>query len=686
MARGSPMVCTRVLQRIDKLGGLLLVCLLGAFSLTSAFYLPGVAPTDYTRGDVLRPKVEALTSVRTQLPYEYYVLPFCDQGVNMLSQDALNLGEVLRGSRIYETPYVFEMGMNQNCKILCRKKYTQQEIEAYALMIEEDYRAHFLLDNLPIAMSVFHENEDGSTVKAYETGYPLGHVTRAGAMESFDPEMDQGEDPELWGATGQIVLFNHLRFTILYHEDPSRHGMRIVGFEVEPYSVEHSYVNQIDFDECFNAIAGDNMQCNLNTCSADEMVSLNSPPLLLDPKRESPTEVIWTYDVVFEPSPIRWSTRWDTYLQSADDAQVHWFSILNSFMIVVFLSGLIAMIMIRTLRRDFQRYEQQDYLEEGQEETGWKLVHGDVFRPPPMAGWLSVLVGTGVQLTFSIMFLMLFACFGFLSPANRGSLMQAMLFLFVFMGMIGGFTASRLFRTFKGNRWKSNSMWTATLFPGFVFAIFFVLNLFIWGQKSSGAVPFGTLVALMLMWVGISAPLVFLGSYFGFRKAPLEFPTRTNQIPRQVPVQPWFVNAYLNILVGGILPFGAVFVEVFYVLSSIWLHQFYYLFGFLFLVLLILLMTCAEITVVMCYFQLCCEDYNWWWRSFFTSGCCSIYLFLYSLYYANAKLQMARAVAGMMYCGYMLIVSTAFFLITGSFGFIACLIFVKQIYSAIKVD
>ena len=34
--------------------------------------------------------------------------------------------------------------------------------------------------------------------------------------------------------------------------------------------------------------------------------------------------------------------------------QVHWFSILNSFMIVLFLSGLIAMIMIRTLRRDFQ--------------------------------------------------------------------------------------------------------------------------------------------------------------------------------------------------------------------------------------------------------------------------------------------------------------------------------------------
>jgi transmembrane 9 superfamily protein 2/4 len=37
------------------------------------------------------------------------------------------------------------------------------------------------------------------------------------------------------------------------------------------------------------------------------------------------------------------------------------------------------------------------------------------------------------------------------------------------------------------------------------------------------------------------------------------------------------------------------------------LHQFYYLFGFLFLVFVILAITCAEITIVMCYFQLCSE-------------------------------------------------------------------------------
>ena len=55
-----------------------------------------------------------------------------------------------------------------------------------------------------------------------------------------------------------------------------------------------------------------------------------------------------------------------------------------------------------------------------------------------------------------------------------------------------------------------------------------------------------------------------------------------------------------SVLIGGILPFGAVFIELFFILTSMWLHQFYYLFGFLCLVFVILIITCAEITIVLC--------------------------------------------------------------------------------------
>merc|ERR1712232_51792 len=101
-------------------------------------------------------------------------------------------------------------------------------------------------------------------------------------------------------------------------------------------------------------------------------------------------------------------------------------------------------------------------------------------------------------------------------------------------------------------------------------------------------------------------------------------------------------------------------------------HQIYYVFGFLMLVLLILIATCAEITIVMCYFQLCSEDYHWWWRSFLTSGSSSIYLFLYSIMYFVTKLDMTKFTAGLLYFVYMFLCSVSFFLLTGTIGFFAC--------------
>lgn len=70
---------------------------------------------------------------------------------------------------------------------------------------------------------------------------------------------------------------------------------------------------------------------------------------------------------------MRWASRWDTYLLMTDD-QIHWFSIVNSLMIVLFLSGMVAMIMMRTLHRDISNYNQLETAEEAGEETGWKLV------------------------------------------------------------------------------------------------------------------------------------------------------------------------------------------------------------------------------------------------------------------------------------------------------------------------
>lgn len=52
-----------------------------------------------------------------------------------------------------------------------------------------------------------------------------------------------------------------------------------------------------------------------------------------------------------------------------------------------------------------------------------------------------------------------------------------------------------------------------------VFADFFVMNLILWGEGSSAAMPFGTLVAILALWFCISVPLTFIGAYFGFKKS-----------------------------------------------------------------------------------------------------------------------------------------------------------------------
>ena len=62
------------------------------------------------------------------------------------------------------------------------------------------------------------------------------------------------------------------------------------------------------------------------------------------------SRLYYTYSVVWEPSDIKWASRWDIYLAMAD-VQIHWFSIINSVVVVFFLSSIITMIIIRTLRR-----------------------------------------------------------------------------------------------------------------------------------------------------------------------------------------------------------------------------------------------------------------------------------------------------------------------------------------------
>ncbi|KAI2668450.1 Transmembrane 9 superfamily member 2 [Labeo rohita] len=313
-------------------------------------------------------------------------------------------------------------------------------------------------------------------------------------------------------------------------------------------------------------------------------------------------------------------------------------NIMNSLVIVLFLSGMVAMIMLRTLHKDIARYNQMDSVEDAQEEFGWKLVHGDVFRPPRKGMLLSVFLGSGTQI-----FIMTFCLFGFPVTCQPWGSDD------VCSGAVGA---------------PGYSSWLCgcPLLQMVVFADFFVMNLILWGEGSSAAMPFGTLVAILALWFCISVPLTFIGAYFGFKKSGIEHPVRTNQIPRQIPEQSFYTKPLPGIVMGGILPFGCIFIQLFFILNSIWSHQMYYMFGFLFLVFIILVITCSEATILLCYFHLCAEDYHWQWRSFLTSGFTAVYFLVYAIHYFFSKLQIS------------------------TIGFFACFWFVTKIYSVVKVD
>ncbi|KAK6035053.1 endomembrane protein 70 [Cooperia oncophora] len=245
--------------------------------------------------------------------------------------------------------------------------------------------------------------------------------------------------------------------------------------------------------------------------------------------------------------------------------------------------------------------------EDAQEEFGWKLVHGDVFRPPRNAMMLSVFIGAGCQTLLMVSITLVFACLGFLSPANRGALITFALVFYVLFGIVAGYVAARLYKTFQGVHWKTNVILTSFLIPGILFSVFFFTNILLWIKGSSAAVPFGTLLALLSLWLFISTPMTFIGAFFGFKKRAIEAPVRTNQIPRQVPEQSIYTKPLPGMLMGGILPFGCIFIQLFFILNSIWAHQTYYMFGFLFVVFLILIITCSEATILLAYFHLCAE-------------------------------------------------------------------------------
>lgn len=579
-----------------------------SLSSTAAFYLPGSAPRDYLEGEKIDVFVNTLTpmlnsKLKSLISYDYYDsrFHFCSPEGGPERQPE-SLGSILFGDRILSSPYEIRMLENSTCQKLCQASVPKEDAAFINERIREDYGLNLLIDGLP-SSEMRRDSKTGETFLDAQ-GFNLG-----------DDELNPDKP----------ALNNHYDIYIQYHMRDEDH-FRVVGVLVYPSTVNSMVAGSTEPD-CFN-----------------------KQPFYLS--EETGNEFFYTYSVSFLESDIPWGLRWDAYLH-VFDPRIHWFSLINSLIIAGFLVFMVGMVLLRSISRDIHRYNAVDLSDEVQEDYGWKLVHGEVFRLPQRPMLLSVMVGNGIHLIMMCIVTLVFALFGFLSPSNRGSLATVLLICWTFFGCVSGYASARTYTTLGGEQWKTNLILTAVLFPTVVFTIIGMLNFFLIFASASGAVPFGTILAVLLLWFLISAPLSVAGYFYGMKHGAFINPVRVASIPRQIPPKPWYLSTWPAAILGGILPFGAAFVELYFVLSSLFGNRAYYAFGFLFLTFVIVALTTATVTVLFVYFLLCAEEYRWHWRAFLIGGGSAFWLFAYGVWYWASRLYLNGFTSVVLYFGYL---------------------------------
>ena len=555
--------------------------------------------------------------------------------------------------------YELIMGEDQEARYMCSHKVDRDGVRRARELIKNGYVAEWIVDNLPGATSYLATDQSR---KYYASGFKLG----------YQQLRSVAEEPKYF-------INNHHTLVVRYRQAPGKSGQQgkkvVVGFEVYASSVEAAHRNEdgLPLDVTHPGFGMElTLKPNSTTLSPQDYEAQLAESQ--DRNDDGTLTIPYSYSVYWrEDENIEWANRWDRYFVNQDEtSNVHWLSIVYSLMISGALTSVVAVIFARTIRGEIKGYK-ETALEEGktrskqrrkgarsprrsmdksglldqigeldadadvssdeesvEELTGWKLVHGDVFRTPSHAGILAPLIGSGMQLVFMTAGLLLLSCFGVLNPSFRGGYISVGMALFVVAGVFSGYFSGRAYKTFGGQKWQKNvvvvsialsflflvngkeadKVQTGALVPGLLFITVFILNLFVWAQASSTAIPFGTLVGLVALWLLIQLPLVYVGNWYGFViVGAWDHPIKTHVIPRQVPQQSWYARGWQTVVLAGLVPFLVILTELVFVFESVWQDKggYYYLFGFLAVVSVILILVVVEVTIVATYVQLCSE-------------------------------------------------------------------------------
>ena len=669
---------------------------LGSALTASAFYIPGTGPIAYGEGDVVNINVNGLHSIKNIVPYDYYYAPFCRPDVLVGRHETI--GEILSGENQRSSPYYVNMMLDDNCQILdCATPLTDESAPLFEKLIEQEYRAYMVVDNLAAfknATAVFQGRCSAKFKQiAYQRGYALGV-----------PKACTG---------GPSLINNHLHFTVQYHRvdkgqlfvmgeagaavdgeikgqlkkkdkkkkkklkaGEDEDNFLVVGVTIEPFSV-----------------AWPEGGPKADTCHEEfNPYSANIVPLTTKHRGN----IYWTYGVTWVEEPnIRWASRWDSYLHTSvadTNDRIHWLSILNTILIVMCLVSTIFVAIVRVLRRQIAQYNlsfelsNEENREALREEGGWKVVASDVFRAPAHPELLTIAASSGAQIFTMVLSTLTISLVGYLSPARRGAFMTALLATFVLSSTICGYIAARMHLKLGGLRSWPLIFKSCSLVPAAVFSAFVFINAILRANKSSGAVPIVTLLSLLSLWLLVSIPLALVGASYGFRVLPGANPKKVGAIPRPIDpsLEPDYLKTNILFLVTGALPLAALFLELRFILASVWQGVVYYVFGFLTIIFVLWAITVALTAIVVTYYKLTAENYNWWWVSFLAPSSCGAHIALFFIYYFYTSLTISSSVATIMYIVYMGLVTVLYTLCAGAVGLFATWQFVFTIYGNLK--
>ncbi|GJN08526.1 hypothetical protein PR202_ga26459 [Eleusine coracana subsp. coracana] len=456
------------------------------------------------------------------------------------------------------------------------------------------------------------------------------------------------------------------------------------GGKADPSEWKYYLYRHIIFDILFNN---------------DRVIEINvhtDQSALVDLTEDKEVDVEFLYSVKWKETPTPFEKRMEKYSNSSNlphHLEVHWFSIINSCVTVLLLTGFLATILMRVLKNDFVKYAHDEEAADDQEESGWKYIHGDVFRFPKNKSLFSAALGTGTQLFALTTFIFLLALVGVFYPYNRGALFTALVVIYALTSGIAGYIATSFYCQLEGTNWVCvlpyvrNLLLTGCLFCGPLFLTFCFLNTVAIAYSATAALPFGTICVIVLIWTLVTFPLLVLGGIAGKNsKTEFQAPCRTTKYPREIPPLPWYRQTVPQMAMAGFLPFSAIYIELYYIFASVWGHRIYTIYSILFIVFIILLIVTAFITVALTYFQLAAEDHEWWWRSFLCGGSTGFFVYGYCLYYYYARSDMSGFMQTSFFFGYMACICYAFFLMLGMVGFRAALFFVRHIYKSIKCE